>query len=95
MPKIEGRASTRKTTKIAGLEMASFLMYHEDRYHKRTCAIEGCDHKIGPTMQMLRDGWEPCSKDALPGFAARKKGNEYVNVGVVCACHAAEILRGA
>jgi hypothetical protein len=89
-----GKASTRKTVKIDGLQIASFLMYHEDKYHKRTCVIEGCDHKIGPTIEMIKAGWKTCDKNHLPAFAAREVGDrEFKNVGLVCPCHVGEILR--
>lgn len=96
MPKIEGRASTRKTVKIDGLLIGSFIMPHETKYDKRTCVIEGCDHKIGPTIEEIKEGWEPCLTITLPGFACRQIGEignrTFKSVGVVCPCHAAEIL---
>lgn len=96
MPKVPGKTSTRKTVKIDGLMMGSFVMPHETHLDKRTCVIRGCDHKIGPTMEQIREGtWSSCDKDHLPGFAARQVGpREFDNVGVVCPCHVAVILRG-
>ena len=93
MPKIDGKSSTRKTVKIDGLFIGSFLMPHEDRYWKRTCVITDCDHKIGPSIEDIKAGWEPCDKDHLPAFAARRSARGFDNVGLVCPCHTAEILR--
>lgn len=93
MPKVPGKASTRKTVKIDGLQIGSFVMPNETRYDKRTCVIEGCDHKIGPTIEDIKAGWEPCDNRYLPGFAAKQIGlREFDNVGIVCPHHVGEIL---
>ena len=96
MPKIPGKTSTRKTTKIDGLLIGSFIMQHEEKYFKRTCVITGCDHKIGLTIEDIKEGRELCLTTTLPAFAARQIGEignrTFKSVGVVCACHAAEIL---
>lgn len=93
MPKMDGRSSSRKTVKTTkGLFVGSFLMRHEEKYLKRPCVIEGCDHKLGPTIEMIKEGWEPCSGMHLPAFVARQKDGGFVNVGLACPCHVGEIL---
>lgn len=92
VPRIPGREPKRRTVpSIEGLEIGSFIMQHEERYWRRKCVIEGCDHRMGPkTDEPGWTDWEPCSRDALPGFVYQTEGLK--SIGMVCACHAADIL---
>lgn len=50
VPRLPDRKSTQKTLKIEYAMVHSFLMPFEDvddRYNKKVCVIEGCDHRLG------------------------------------------------
>lgn len=93
MPKLPGRQSTRKTVALTtDLHVSSYLMLHEDRFWNRICVIEGCDHKMGPSMVELRT-WRACSDQALPAYLAVEVEDGWENVGLACPCHVNEVLR--
>lgn len=95
MPKIEGRESTKREFALGRLEIGSFVMEHETRYWRHVCCVKGCDHRMGPkTDEPGWTNWEPCSREALPAFVYDTKSDRLKSAGMVCPCHAAEILNG-
>lgn len=93
MPKVPGRPDTRLKVKIEEVEIGSFIMEHETRYWRKVCAIEGCDHRMGPDpTQHKWYEWKSCDERQLPGFLARKVDGEYVKAGIACPCCTAKIL---
>lgn len=92
MPRLPGREPTRFTVdSTEGLLIGSFLMPHEDKYWARPCVVKGCEHRMGNINWRTDRDWQPCSQDALPGFVVHKDNMEKA-LGIVCPCHAAEIL---
>lgn len=89
MPKIPGRESTRKTIPIANLEIASFVMDHEEWLWRRPCAIEGCGHRLG--CNPAKRDWTTCDERQVAGFAV-KSGQYDRDTYPVCPCCVTKIL---
>lgn len=96
MPRLPGRKSTRKTVpSVEGLEIASFVMHHEEWLWRRPCVIEGCEHRMGPkTDEPGWTAWQDCSQDASPAFVVPHGRYDGPPLGLVCSCHAASIVAG-
>jgi hypothetical protein len=93
VPRIPGRKSTRKTVDTtAGLEVASFIMSHEEWLWRQPCVITGCDHRMGPkTDEPGWVNWRSCNERQLPAYVVHED-DRLTNVGICCPCHIAEIL---
>lgn len=95
MPRLPGREPTRTTVDTTeGLLIGSFIMEHEEKFWRRPCVVKGCEHRMGPKTDEpgWAGNWQPCSRDALPAFVVRE--SDIMNhVGMVCPCHADEILQ--
>lgn len=93
MPKIEGRASTRKTIDIGKAAVASFVLPW-DKIANGKCCIKGCDHRASGMIGDLAEGTYCASTsaatiyhvDLMPG----PQPDPYV--GVACPHHVEEIL---
>lgn len=95
MPKRPGTKSTRKTYggDISGLEVASFIMQHEEWLWRRPCVIRGCDHRMGPKTDEPNwaVNWKSCDENQLPAYIV-ETGNYDEAVGIACPCHVQAIL---
>lgn len=93
MPRQPGRESTRKTVEsTAGLEVASFILHHEEWLWRRPCVIADCNHRMGPnTNEPGWVHWRSCDEQQLPAFVV-KEGEYDANLGIACPHHVAEIL---
>lgn len=94
MPKISGRPETRRKLKLEDAIVASFLMEHEERYWRKVCVVEGCDHRMGPdtTKPGWVTSWKSCHERQLPAFVAREDDPEYNRQGIACPCCVQKIL---
>lgn len=94
MPRKEGAKSTRTTYPVEGLHVSSFIMQHETWYWRRPCVITGCDHRMGPDTTKVgwATDWKSCDDQQIPAWAAKPVGGDWIDVGIVCPCHVAEIL---
>lgn len=92
MPKIPGRADTKRKIKIERLVVGSFVMQHEEWYWRRVCVVDGCDHRMGPkTDEVGWTDWKPCSESSLPAFVALNTPS-FPNAGMACPCCVDKIL---
>lgn len=91
MPKIPGRPDTKRKVKIEDVLVGSFIMDGETWAWRRVCAIEGCNHRMGPkTDEPGWTDWRSCDERQLPSniaFELTLRG-----AGMACACCTAKIL---
>lgn len=96
MPRLPGRESTKFSIKVEDALVASFLNQSEERYWRRVCNIDDCDHRLGPdtTKPGWAGSWQDCSDEASPAIIARDDGT-YEACGVACShCVAAILAEG-
>lgn len=93
MPKIPGRADTKRKVKIEDVVVGSFVMQNEEWYWRRVCSIDGCDHRMGPKTDEpgWATNWKSCDERELPAHIAFDK-EPFASAGMACPCHVAEIL---
>jgi hypothetical protein len=92
MPKIPGRADTKRKVRVEDVLVGSFMMDSEEWAWRRVCAIEGCDHRMGPKTDEpgWATNWRSCDDQQLASniaFESTLRG-----AGMACPCCTTKIL---
>lgn len=94
MPRIPGRKSNRPQVDVEDVEVASFVMQHEEWVWRRPCVIRDCEHRMGPKTDEpgWAKNWRACDDQHNPAWVALRGRYDEDSPGLACPCHVAEIL---